>query len=64
MLPVPLCMDRYNPAFEGQEDEGTGDADGENGGDDDYLDPDRDYEAVAELRAGLLAQSAEEEEDD
>ena len=56
MLPVPLVLDRYNPAFGDERGNIPNDGQGE------YLDPDKDYEAVAELRAGLLRQDNEDED--
>ena len=50
MLPCPLSLNRYNPTFrptEG-EDEEVG------GGGGDYLDLDRDYEVISQLRRGLM----------
>ncbi|XP_059084960.1 uncharacterized protein LOC131881975 isoform X3 [Tigriopus californicus] len=50
MLPCPLSLNRYNPTFRPGEEDGS-DA-GDQGGD--YLDPDRDYDLIAQLREGLL----------
>eukprot|EP00095_Tigriopus_kingsejongensis_P002622 maker-scaffold290_size220039-snap-gene-0.5 protein:Tk02622 transcript:maker-scaffold290_size220039-snap-gene-0.5-mRNA-1 annotation:"PREDICTED: uncharacterized protein LOC100163483 isoform X1" len=50
MLPCPLSLNRYNPTFRPGEDDSGASAD--QGGD--YLDPDRDYELIAQLREGLL----------
>ena len=60
MLPCPLSLNRYNPTFRPTEDN-TNDEDedggGVNGGD--YLDTDRDYEIIAQLRQGLLMSGGE-----
>ena len=53
MLPCPLSLNRYNPTFrptEGEGDEGSGGG----GGGGDYLDLDRDYEVISQLRRGLM----------
>jgi tensin len=53
MLPCPLSLNRYNPTFRPTEDgDGDDDLGGMGGGD--YLDLDRDYEVIAQLRQGLL----------
>ena len=61
MLPCPLSLNRYNPTFRpGGEDPDDPEEEIEAGGD--YLDPDRDYEAIAMLRRGLLNGEQDEEE--
>ena len=54
MLPCPLSLNRYNPTFRPTEGEegGEGDEGGSSGGD--YLDLDRDYEVISQLRRGLM----------
>ncbi len=57
MLPCPLSLSRYNPTFRPA---GTEDGDDEDDGTEpglgsgDYLDTERDYEAIVQLRRGLL----------
>ena len=55
MLPCPLSLNRYNPTFRPIDE--TKDEQENLGGD--YLDPERDYEVIAQLREGLLNGSAE-----
>ena len=53
MLPCPLSLNRYNPTFRPTEGEGDGGGHGGGGGGD-YLDLERDYEVISQLRRGLM----------
>lgn len=58
ILPCPLLMNRYtNPAFS-EDSEGSS----HNGDHDNYLDPERDYELINDLRRFIMAKEEEEEE--
>ena len=52
MLPCPLSLNRYNPTFRPTEDVEGDEGGGGDGGD--YLDLDRDYEVISQLRRGLM----------
>ena len=59
MLPCPLLMNRYsNPAFKGSDDsEGGSLEDGDRDQDledDNYLDPERDYDLINNLRRFIM----------
>ena len=58
MLPCPLLLNRYNnPAFNDTSDEPLGDLNDE---DDNYLDPERDYELIHSLRQCIMKKDPEE----
>jgi hypothetical protein len=56
MLPCPLSMNRYNQTFKATEDDEVSqdDEDLSNGEEDNYLDPERDYDLINSLRQGLM----------
>lgn len=58
ILPCPLLMNRYsNPAFSEDSEGSSHNGDGE---DDNYLDPERDYELINDLRRFIMAKDEEE----
>ena len=66
MLPCPLLMNRYNnPAFNIAEDsEGEPTAATDTADADNYLDPERDYELINDLRKFILNNGEAEELED
>lgn len=66
MLPCPLSLNRYNPAFRPTEDRESNDSDHaddcEGSEEDNYLDPEQDYELISSLREGLMHNNQEEQE--
>jgi len=66
MLPCPLLMNRYsNPAFKGSDDsEGGSIEDGEQDlEDDNYLDPERDYDLINNLRRFIMTNNSSENQE-
>ncbi len=67
MLPCPLSLNKYNPAFRSSASDEAADhdhdeteVDTEDEEEENYLDPERDYELINNLRQGLLKQKQKE----
>ena len=69
MLPCPLLLNRYsNPNFKTQDDSEAGSQDGSGNNDqdindDNYLDPERDYELINNLRRFILTSNDQDEDE-
>ena len=63
MLPCPLLMNRYNnPNFKNSDDSEGGSNHENELDDDNYLDPERDYELINNLRRFILKNNQEDDE--